>query len=282
MLKAMGWMARHWARAWRRRRWRKGLQRFLAMTEASQPAGEPRVVVTRRREQAAEFSDKLRAAGLCPVILPTIQLQAMPAPELERALAQIEEIDWILFSSGNAVRFFFNYLERHNLSPRLPRTAVVGSATARKLAAYGIEADFMPETFTGEALAAGLGDLAGQNILLPRARIGSAQIVDSLRSQGAQVTDISLYDTVTAVPDPAALEELALGYEAITFASPSSVQGFLEICGRPLDTAVIACIGPVTAEAAAACGLTVDLVADEYTLDGLVQALTHYFGETKI
>lgn len=255
------------------------------MPETSQAVligGEPRVVVTRRREQAAEFSAKLRAAGLRPVIFPTIQLQELPAPELGRTLAQIEEIEWILFSSGNAVRFFFSYLERHDLSPRLPRTAVVGSATARQLAAYGIEADFMPDSFTGEALAAGLGDLAGQNILLPRARIGSAQIVAGLRSQGAQVMDIALYDTVTAVPEPADLEELALGYEAITFASPSSVHGFLELRGKPLETAVVACIGPVTAEAAATRGVVVDLAADEFTLDGMVQVLTRYFGETRI
>jgi uroporphyrinogen-III synthase len=241
----------------------------------------PRVVVTRRVEQVALFGDKLCAADFHPVIFPTIQLQALPAPDLDRALAQIERFDWLLFSSANAVSFFFRRLHALKLSPRLPRTAVVGSATARKLAAYNIQPDFMPDSFTGEAMAAGLGNLNGQNILLPRARLGRPQIVARLRSQGAQITDIPLYDTVTAVPDPAALEELALGYEAITFASPSSVHGFLEIRGKPISSAVVACIGPVTAEAAVECGLPVPLMPDEYTLDGLVQLLTHYFGERK-
>jgi uroporphyrinogen-III synthase len=241
----------------------------------------PRVVVTRRVEQAALFGDKLRAAGFRPVIFPTIQLQALPAPDLDRALAQIERFDWLLFSSANAVHFFFCRLNALKLSPRLPRMGIVGSATARKLAEYDIQPDFMPDSFTGEALAAGLGNLNGQHVLLPRARLGRPQIIARLRSQGAQITDIPLYDTVTAVPDLAALEELALGYEAITFASPSSVHGFLEISGKPISSAVVACIGPVTAEAAVECGLPVTLMPDEYTLDGIVQLLTYYFGERK-
>ena len=239
----------------------------------------PRVVVTRRAEQANLFGNKLRAAGFSPVSFPTIKLQAVSTPPLDDALAHVERFDWLLFSSANAVHFFFRRLDELNLSPRLPRTAVVGSATAQTAAEYHIQPDFMPDSFTGEGMAAGLGDLSGQNILLPRARLGRPQIVARLRSQGAHVTDVPLYDTVTAVPDPAALEELALGYEAITFASPSSVHGFLEISGKPINSAVVVCIGPITAEAAAECGLPVTLTADEYTLDGIVQALIRYFGK---
>ena len=243
----------------------------------------PRVVVTRRAEQSARFAEKLRAAGFQTLSFPTIELQAMPAPDLDHALAQIESFDWLLFSSANAVHFFFCRLDKLELSPRLPRTGTIGTATARKLAEYDIQPDFMPGSFTGEALATGLGDLSGQRILLPRARLGRPQIVDRLCSQGADVSDIALYDTVTAAPDPTALEKLALGYEAITFASPSSVRGFLEISGaKPIGSAVVACIGPVTAKAAVEYGLSVTLVADEYTLDGLVQVLARYFGDTKI
>jgi uroporphyrinogen III methyltransferase/synthase len=94
--------------------------------------------------------------------------------------------------------------------------------------------------------------------------------------------DIALYDTVTAVPDAAALAVLAEGFAAITFTSPSSVRGFLQLSGdRPPVQAVVACIGPVTAKAAVDNGLAVTLVAEEYTLDGLVQVLRAYFGEEK-
>jgi uroporphyrinogen-III synthase len=240
------------------------------------------VVITRRAEQAAVLGEKLTSAGFQPIQFPTIQLQALPAPDLDRALTKIERFDWLIFSSANAVHFFFRRLDELCISPQLPRTAVVGPATARKLEAYDIQPDFMPNSFSGEALAAGLGDLTGQHVLLPRARIGGPQIVEKLRSQGAQVSDIALYDTVTAELDAAGLEELALGYEAISFTSPSSVRGFLEISGgKPLETAVVVCIGPVTADAAVEWGVTVTLVADEYTLDGLVQILGDYFGEKR-
>jgi uroporphyrinogen III methyltransferase/synthase len=241
------------------------------------------VVVTRRAEQAAVLGEKFCAAGFQPLLFPTITLEALPAPDLDQALAEIENFDWLIFSSANAVRFFFRRLDGPERSPALPRTAVVGPATARALQAQGIAADFMPDSFTGEALAQGLGQLAGQHILLPRARIGGAKIVESLLGQGAQVTDIALYDTVTAAPEAAALAELARGYEAITFTSPSSVRGFLQISGgKPLAETVVACIGPVTAAAAAENGLSVTLVPDEYTLDGLVQILSDYFGEKSI
>lgn len=250
------------------------------MPEQAGASGRPRVVVTRRAEQAAVLGDKLAAAGFQPLYFPTIELQALPSEALDHALADSEGYDWLLFSSGNAVRFYFERLQSLGLAARLPRTAVVGPATARKLREYGVEPDFMPETFTGEALAVGLGDLHGQRILLPRSRIGNPQIVDELRRQGATVADVPLYDTVTAAPDPAALDLLAQGYEAITFTSPSSVQGFVAISGgKPLASALVACIGPVTAEAAEACDIAVALVPAAYTLDGLVQVLADHFGE---
>ncbi len=246
---------------------------------AAPQGGCPRVVVTRRVEQAPLFCDKLRAAGFIPLCFPTIQLEPLPALALDTALAKIETFDWLLFSSGNAVDFFFRRLDELSLTPRLPRTAVVGSATAQKLAEYHIQPDFMPQTFTGEALAAGLGDLAGQQILLPRARLGRPQIVAKLRAQGALVTEIPLYDTVTAVPEPGARDQLAAGFDAITFTSPSSVRGFLQIAGlKPVESAVIACIGPATAQTAVENDLPVTLMPDEYTLDGLVQVLAQHFG----
>ena len=240
--------------------------------------GYPRVVVTRRAEQAPLFCEKLCAAGFTPLCFPTVQLEPLPALALDAALAKIETFDWLLFSSGNAVDFFFRRLFELNLAPRLPRTAVVGSATAQKLAEYHIRPDFMPRTFSGEALAAGLGDLTGQQILLPRARLGRPEIVAKLCSQGASVTEIPLYDTVTAVPDPGALDKLTAGFDAITFTSPSSVRGFLQITGaRPTEPAVVACIGPVTAQTAIENDMDVTLMPDEYTLDGLVQVLAQHF-----
>lgn len=249
-----------------------------------------RIVVTRSRAQAQSMADRLAARGAIPVVVPAIQFDPLPAPELDEALADLARYDWLVFTSGNAVKFFFarfdNYFDGRDGDPGLPRVAASGSATARKLSARGVAPDFIPDEFVGEALVAGLGDLRGQRVLLPRARIGRPEIVALLEAQGAQVDDIALYDTVTAEPADEALAALTAGVDAVTFTSPSSVRNFLkildgaEVARALLATAVIACIGPITAEEAEQHGLTVAVTPAEYTIDGLIAALADYFEQT--
>jgi len=255
------------------------------------PLSGKRILVTRSPEQAQDFADKLAALGAEPVVFPVIQFQPLPAD-----LPDPADYDWLIFTSANAVDFFFERLEIRDWglettdslqSPvsSLPKVAAVGSATAVKLSSLGVAVDFMPDEFTGEQLAQGLGDLTGQRVLLPRAKIGRPEIVNLLRAQGAAVDDVALYDTVTAVPTPAALAELEKGVDAITFTSPSSVRNFLQtVESRPdrflksvRSNVVIACIGPVTAQQARDLGLTVHVTPEDYTIDGLIEALTRYW-----
>lgn len=235
----------------------------------------PRVVVTRRAEQAQPFCQLLNEAGMVPILFPTITLKPLPAPELRQAIIDIEQFDWLIFSSANAVDIFF---QQAGNALDLPQTAVVGSATARRLDKYDVRPDYMPDDFRGEALAAGLGDLRGRKVLLPRAKKGRPEIVNMLQSQGAQVVDIPIYDTDTAQPSPEKMQQVEEGYEVLTFASPSSMVGFLKIMNGVVDpSAVIACIGPVTANAAREAGLDVTLVPDVYTVQGLADSLRRYF-----
>ena len=255
------------------------------------PLSGKRILVTRSPEQAQDFADSLAALGAEPVVFPVIQFEPLPTD-----LPDPAAYDWLIFTSANAVDFFFERLETRdwrlktisNLqSPvsSLPKIAAVGSATAVKLTALGVPVDFMPDEFTGEQLVLGLGDVAGRRVLLPRAKIGRPEIVNLLRERGAVVDDVALYDTVTAVPTPAALAELEKGVDAITFTSPSSVRNFLQIVEsrpqgflKPLgSTAVIACIGPVTAAEARQSGFTVHVIPEAYTIDGLIEALIRYW-----
>ena len=249
----------------------------------SEPLQGRRIVVTRSPKQAPAFCDRLARLGAEPIAFPTIQFLPLPAEPLDHALRQLDRYDWLIFTSANAVQFFFARVEELGLAPTLPRIAAVGPATAARVAARGLAVDFMPDEFVGEELVLGLGALVGQRLLLPRARIGRPKIVEMLRRQGAQVDDVPLYDTVTANPDPAALAALAQGIDAITFTSPSSVRNFLKILeeagsGRSiLNGTVVACIGPITAATARENGLAVTIVPDNYTIEGLIQALTGFF-----
>jgi uroporphyrinogen-III synthase len=242
------------------------------------PLHRKRIVITRSKEQAASFGDKLDRLGAEPVVFPVIQFVALPPEPLDSALVQLERYDWVVFTSVNAVEFFFRRIDELALTLKLPCVATVGSATAVALQSRHIAIDFTPDEFTGEALAAGLGDLTGQKVLLPRAKIGRPQIVDLLRQQGAVVDDVALYDTVTAVPTPDALSQLQQGFDVITFTSPSSVRNFLKITNKTLpDGSVVACIGPITADEARQNGLNVAIMPSEYTIDGLIQAIGDYY-----
>jgi uroporphyrinogen-III synthase len=138
----------------------------------------------------------------------------------------------------------------------------------------------VPDVFTGEALAAGLGDLSGQRVLLPRASAGRPQIVEGLQEQGAVVDDVPLYDTITAVPTAEALAEIKRGVDTVTFTSPSSVRNFRKLmrdAGIDADALLAqtqtVCIGPSTAAQLAEFGLTSDLVPAVYTIDGMIEAM---------
>jgi uroporphyrinogen-III synthase len=246
--------------------------------------GKRRVLVTRTAAQAAALCDKLRQAGFEPLAFPTIQLEPLPAGSLDAALARLASFDWLIFSSSNGVDFFLRRVDELKQPVTYPKIAAVGMATANRLAQRNIQPDFIPDSFVGERLAAGLGDLTGQRVLLPRARQGRPQLVHLLQKQGADVTELPLYETVTAVPTPQEWDSLAQGFEAITFTSPSSVRNFLKIVGtrpdrfaKPVRSAVVACIGPITAAAAREAGLTVAVMPETYTTDGLVEALVAYF-----
>ncbi len=247
------------------------------------PLHNQRIVVTRSAEQADSLCDKLEALGATPIRFPVIQFDPLPAPELDDALSQLEQYAWLLFTSGNAVRFFLERVaggklqvasDWSRITHHALRIAAVGSATQKLLAENDIPVDFVPEQFTGEQLVLGLGDVSGQHILLPRAKIGRPEIVEMLRERGAVVDDIPLYDTVTAVPTPEALAELEKGSDVITFTSPSSVRNFLQIAEKKFDRSVqIAVIGPSTAAEAEKFDLTVNIMPNEYTIDGLVNAI---------
>ena len=132
------------------------------------PLRNQRIVITRSPEQAAELAIPLAKLGATPIYFPAITFAPLDALELDEQLTRLNQYDWLIFTSGNAVRFFLQRLDRGNwrLTERL-KVAAVGSATVKKLVERGIAVDFLPEQFTGEQLALGLGDIANKKILHP-------------------------------------------------------------------------------------------------------------------
>lgn len=244
-----------------------------------------RILVTRAREQASELARRLAELGAEPIEFPTIRIAPLDDyAQLDAALAQ--KYDWVIFTSVNGVRFVWERLIALGRDARAfagTRLAAIGSATAEELARHGLRADFVPREYVAEALAEQIGDVAGQRILLPRADIARETLAHELRARGAHVDDVAAYRTITTdANDPRVQEiraQLVRGeIDAITFTSSSTVRGFVN-CQLPIDNCqlTIACIGPVTARTARELGLRVDIVAEEYTIAGLIAALVKFY-----
>ncbi|MDN5361652.1 MAG: uroporphyrinogen methyltransferase / synthase [Moorella sp. (in: firmicutes)] len=252
-----------------------------------------RVVVTRPRAQAGGLSRCLAELGAevltCPVISTEPPADWQP---LDAALEALQELDWIIFTSANGVRYFWQRLLEKCRDVRSlagVKIAAIGPATSRALQERGIRADWQPEEYVAEAVAAGLGPLLrGQRVLLPRADIARPFLAADLRRQGAKATEVTAYRTVKVQEDAGYLKEMLSGGKvaAVTFTSSSTVRAFLELLGegaRDLLTGVdVFCIGPVTAATAREAGLKVTATAAKYTEEGLAQAIAAYYGRAAL
>lgn len=243
-----------------------------------------RVLVTRTREQAGALSARLRALGAEPVELPTIRIAPPddPAP-LDAAIAGLPGTDWIVFTSANGVDRFWERLRAAGLDARALHgacLAAIGPATRAALEAHGLQADYVPEEYVAEAVAAGLGDVRGRRVLLPRADVARPALAALLRQGGAEVVEVAAYRTARPEIDPGTLRATLYGVTAATFTSSSTVRNLAAAArGAGLELpvvlghALIACIGPITAATAREHGLPVHVVARPYTVEGLVEAL---------
>ena len=241
-----------------------------------------RVLITRPRAQADELAAALLARGAKPIHFPTIEIHPVEdlAP-LGHALDQLSSYAWIVFTSANGVEVFFDQLAIRRLAlPEPVRIAAVGPGTSRAVQARGAAVDFIPSEFLGERLGQELGDVAGRRVLLARARRAREALASELARRGALVDDLPIYDTLPTAPDRDGLGELERGVDAVTFTSSSTAENFVALLGdrarRLLQGSLVACIGPVTADAARALGLPVHVQPAEHTIPGLVAALEEH------
>ena len=269
-----------------------GLRESLRWFE-NRPLFGQRVLITRTRVQAGALAGRLRALGAEARELPTIRI--VPPDDwapLDQAIASLSNYDWVVWTSANGVRSFWERLAHAGLDARAlhpVQLAAVGPATAGELEARGIHPDLVPSTYVAEAVAAGLGDVRGKRILLPRADIARPALVERLHEEGAAVTEVTAYRTVRPDVDAADLGDVLAGVTVATFTSSSTVRylaAMLRDTGQEiaqvLSGATIACIGPITAQAAQELGLPVHMTATASTIDGLVETLVQYFRKERL
>lgn len=239
-----------------------------------------RIVVTRAREQASEFTAQLRALGADVAEFPVIATvpPADPAP-LDNALANLAAYDWLIFTSVNGVRYFTERLDAspHDLRGLRARICAIGPATAKAIEALHLKVDLVPTQYVAESLVEAFApfSLDGKRILLPRAAVARDVVPVELTKRGATVDVVEAYRTIVP-PNAAELitEVFARKPHWITFTSSSTVKNFLAIAGpKVLEGVNIASIGPVTSDTARMHGLHVAVEAAPHTMDGLLHAL---------
>ncbi|MFA4916926.1 MAG: uroporphyrinogen-III C-methyltransferase [Syntrophales bacterium] len=246
------------------------------------------IVITRPEAQAHEFAALLRREGARVISFPVIKV--VPPKDyqnLDRAIRGLEDYQWIIFTSANGVDFFFSRLKENKRDIRDlrgVRICAIGPATQARIERLGIRVDLVPETFISEGILEAFNklDISGQRFLLPRAEEARDVLPHGLAKLGASVDVITAYRTVNSGRKRGELEELINQgkVDVVTFTSPSTVINFLETMGRDFvlpSKIKIACIGPVTANAARNAGISVDILQEQYTIPCLVEALSDYF-----
>lgn len=249
------------------------------------PLAGLRVLVTRPREQAAALADALRARGAEPVMAPTIRIEDVgPSTTLDRALAGlvVGDYDWVVFTSVNAVERLHHQLQERGQSwpvGRAARVAAVGDVTAATLARVGITVDLVPDQSDAAAVVRLMSrqHISGQRVLYPKGDQARDVVPAGLRRAGALVDAVDVYRTVPELElAPEVRDRIGRGeIDVVTFASPSSARGLLSLVGgaEALARCEIICVGPVTAAAVEERGLPVHGIADDASVEGIVDAI---------
>ena len=253
------------------------------------------IVVTRAASQAADLTTMLESFGANVIICPTIEIREPDNYDrLDEALDHLYGYDWLIFTSTNGVEYFLKRLTaRGQQIADLDEIKVcaIGQRTADKLHDAHVHVDLIPSQSTAEGVFAALNEfdnLHGRNILLPRAATGREVLPEALQKAGARVDVVTTYQTV--LPDNIDRGKLAAmlagSGDCIAFTSPSTIKNLAKLfdthdLGKTLPGMVVACIGSITAAAAAEYGLRVDIQPDQFTTKDLAQAIADYFDADK-
>jgi uroporphyrinogen III methyltransferase/synthase len=255
-------------------------------TLSRRPLHGRRVLITRARHQVEPFRRDLADLGASVVEIPTIAIRPMPTDErVKEAIARLDATALVIFASANAVDIFFQMLHESGKDARAlhgSKLCAIGQETAGSMALHGLRPELVTSEYTAEGLAKALEgwDLDGMHVLVPRAEVARDALPSLLAKRGAKVHILPVYQAVCPADAGPALMKLfsAEGVDVITFTSSSTVVNFVRAFPEDrlpavLGDAMVACMGPVTADTARKLGLSVEIIAREYTTRGLAAAI---------
>lgn len=249
-----------------------------------------KIIVTRAREQASDLVKSLTDLGAecieCPTIMVTEPEDKKP---LDDAISNLDSYEWLIFTSVNGVKYFFDKLFEKKLDVRALgsiKVATIGPATSQKLLDYGIRSDVIPKTYRAESVVEAFEniDVKGKKILLPRALEARSVLPVELKKMGAEICDVASYRTVTVEENKdLLLSELEKGdIDMVTFTSSSTVKNFRNMIeddsfSELTKNLKVASIGPITSDTARDAGFTISTEAEAFTIPGLTDAILKFY-----
>lgn len=255
----------------------------------NKPLSGKRVLITRAKDQSSSFARRLMELGADVIEFPTIEI-APPTSwlQLDQAIKDLNKFDWIIFTSANGVKFFFERFKKIKKTtfPSYLKVCAIGPATAKELKIRGINVDYIPKEFIAESILKGFEnkEIEGKRILIARAKKARDILPKGLKKMGAEVKVVETYRTIKPKGAKARIRKILKDekVDVIAFSSSSTVSHFIELLKginfNPfLKNTLIACIGPVTAKTARDLGLRVDIQPDKYTIPALTHAIAKYF-----
>ena len=262
----------------------------LPKAKESSPLEKKRIVITRPKNQATDFIKMLKAQGAEPILFPTIQIvPPRDWSELDEAIANLELYDTVIFTSVNGVNFFFQRLKKkgrdyhslHNI-----RIGAIGPRTAEQIERFHLPVDIIPNEFRAESMVDALekDGISGRRFLLPRAEKAREVLPEEIKQRGGYIDVVTAYRASKGegnVQEIKALFQKRL-IDVVTFTSSSTVKNFVDLLSGGtlpdlIKGCVVASIGPVTAKTAASLGIKTDIMPEEYTIQGLTEAMVDYF-----
>ena len=253
-----------------------------------------RIVITRARAQASNLVSMLARLGAHCIEIPSIRI--VPPQDLDSLKKSIEDIskyDWLVFTSVNGVKFFFDTLFDMGRDVRVLghlKFACIGPVTKERLRDFGITSDILPQTYRAESVidAFSMVEIKDKKVLLPRAKKARTILPEELTKMGARVDEVTAYET--RLDDEGKEELISLlesnEIDAVTFTSSSTVSNFMSMLEskdtkKLLKNVVTASIGPITSDTARSLDIEPAIEAKEYTIQGLVDSLIAYYESEK-
>lgn len=246
----------------------------------SRPLFGQRIVITRPEHQVSPLRDQLTELGAAVIPIPAIEIGP---PEdwgpVDKAIARLKDFDWLVFSSRNGVRYFFERLLSHGGDIRKVghlKLGAIGPGTAEALTEYHLTADVIPPEYRAESMVEALqAEARGKRFLLPRASRGRDVLPEGLKAAGAEVEEVVVYHSGDTAELPGeAQRQLESGpIDWVMITSSAIARSSERLLGETLRTAKVVSISPITSATLRELGIEPAAEATEYTMDGMVAAM---------